>query len=62
MTYSYAKKIGGTDNGIHLACPKCSSENVVIVVLKDGCYGVEECKKCKYKNNEIYEHLSGKPY
>ena len=62
MKYEYVEKIGGTDNGIHLACPKCGSEEVIIIVLDEGHYGVKECGKCKYKNHELERHLSGKAH
>ena len=60
MSYNYVKNVGGTDNGIYLVCPKCNSEEVIIVVLNSGCYGIEKCKKCSYKNLDIYNHLNGK--
>ena len=60
MTYTYIEKIGGTDNGIHLTCPKCDSEDVAIIVLDEGYYGVEKCNKCGYKNQDVHKHLSGK--
>ena len=60
MKYNYVEKIGGTDNGIHLTCPKCGSGDVVLIVLEDGHYGVEECKKCGYKDPEVKEILNGK--
>lgn len=60
MNYEYVKKMGGTDSSIHLTCPKCGSQNVVIIVLDEGHYGVEECKDCKFKNKDVEEHLSGK--
>jgi len=59
MTYNYVKKMGGTDNGIHLVCPKCDDLNVIIVVLDEGHYGIQECKKCGYKNLNIKNHLNG---
>ena len=62
MKYEYVEKIGGTDNGIHLTCPKCGSEEVIIVVLDEGHYGVKECKECKYKNYELEQHLDGKAH
>ena len=62
MTYTYAKKIGGTDWGITLTCPKCKTHEVIIIVLEDGCYGVEECKKCGYKNEDVHAHLNGKSH
>lgn len=60
MKYDYVEKIGGTDNGIYPSCPKCGSEDVVLIVLEDGRYGVEECKKCGYKDHEVNEVLNGK--
>ncbi|MFA7707878.1 MAG: hypothetical protein WCX73_02930 [Candidatus Pacearchaeota archaeon] len=60
MKYNYVEKIGGTDSGIHLACPKCGSTDVIITVLEDGRYGVEECTKCSYKDHEVKEILDGK--
>jgi Zn ribbon nucleic-acid-binding protein len=62
MTYDYVGKVGGTHNGIYLTCPKCKSEDVVLIVLEDGRYGVEGCNKCDYKNKEVYAHLNGKAY
>lgn len=62
MIYNYVEKIGGTDSGIHLVCPKCEDLNVVIVVSKEGNYGVEECKKCGYKNVRVKDHLNGKSH
>ena len=62
MNYTYFKKIGGTDGGINLICPKCKTEEVVIIVLEDGCYGIKECKKCGYKNEDVYDHLNGKSH
>ena len=62
MKYEYVEKIGGTDNGIHLTCPKCRSEEVIIIVLDEGHYGVEECRGCGYKNHEVKKHLNGKPH
>jgi Zn ribbon nucleic-acid-binding protein len=60
MRYNYVENLGGTDNGIHLSCPKCKSCEVILIVLEDGCYGIKECKKCDYKDSEINENLNGK--
>ena len=60
MKYNYVEKMGGTDNGIHFKCPKCGSEDVILIVLEDGHYGVEECKKCDYKDYKVHEILDGK--
>jgi len=60
MTYNYIKKIGGTDREIHISCPKCKATEVIIIVIEGGYYGVGECKKCGYKNKEVYNHLNGK--
>jgi len=60
MKYTYVEKIGGTDNGIHPICPKCKSNDVVLIVLEDGHYGVEECNKCGYKDHKVKEILSGR--
>ena len=62
IMYNYVEEMGGTDNGIHFTCPKCKSEEVIIVVLEEGNYGVEECKKCGYKNQDIHAHLNGKKH
>ena len=59
MSYNYVKKIGGTDNGIHLCCPKCKSTNVVIVLLDEGHYGVCECNDCQYKDLNVKDRLNG---
>lgn len=60
MNYTYVEKMGGTDSGIYTSCPKCGSTDVTLVVLEDGHYGVEECKKCGYKDCEVTEVLNGK--
>ena len=60
MKYNYVEKIGGTDSGIHFSCPKCGGGEVVLIVLEDGRYGVEECKKCGYKDHEVHRALNGK--
>lgn len=59
MKYNYVEKIGGTDSGIHFSCPKCGSCEVVLTVLEDGRYGLEECKKCGYKDQEVNKILNG---
>jgi len=60
MKYDYVEKIGGTDNAIYPTCPECKSSDVILAVLEDGRYGVEECNKCGYKDHEVREVLNGK--
>ena len=42
-------KFKGGDFSIHIKCPKCNSEEVVVEEDKHGYFSVLSCNKCRYK-------------
>ncbi len=43
-------KLAGAREEILAKCPKCGSNEVVLMKSKEGFYEVFECNKCGYKN------------